>query len=111
MSDIERKIRERAYLLWEEQGRPAAKNLEHWLDAERSLEGQGSGGNEGEGSQTGAREYNRATREFVETGWVDAAAQEAANALDDETEAVDLQEAEEAGKARSHGEDPLLQRR
>jgi hypothetical protein len=110
MADINDEIRERAYLLWEQQGRPAGKDVDHWLAAERSLEGQGSDSNEGEGSQTGAREYNRSTREFVETGWVEAAAQEAANALDDETEAAELRKAEEAGKARSHGEDPQLQK-
>ncbi|GIK83260.1 MAG: hypothetical protein BroJett024_43650 [Alphaproteobacteria bacterium] len=31
------KIRERAYLLWEREGRPEGKALEHWLCAEAEL--------------------------------------------------------------------------
>lgn len=35
MSDVESRIRARAHALWEEQGRPAGKELEHW-DTARS---------------------------------------------------------------------------
>lgn len=34
----EQAIRERAYLLWEEEGRPYGKHLEHWLRAEIELD-------------------------------------------------------------------------
>jgi len=33
------KIRERAYLLWEREGRPEGMELEHWLCAEAELSG------------------------------------------------------------------------
>ena len=107
MSDTEQTIREHAYRLWEEQGRPEGREIEHWREAERIARGA----NEGEGSQTGAREYNQATREFINTGAVEEAAQEAAAALDDDAEAAELRKAEKAGKARSRGEDPVRKKR
>ena len=69
-----------------------------------------SGPNEGEGSQTGAREYNEATRKFVERGKVGQAAADAARAVSG-PEGDELKEAEAEGKRRSHGEDPLLCKR
>jgi Protein of unknown function (DUF2934) len=112
LTDKAQQIRELAYRLWEAQGRPEDKDAEHWREAEQALSEKPDAGdvNEGEGSQSGAREYNRSTVEFIETGWVEAAAQEAADALDDKVEAAELQKAEEAGKARSRGEDPLLKK-
>lgn len=35
--DLERKIRERAYRLWEGEGRPEGREAEHWREAERQL--------------------------------------------------------------------------
>jgi hypothetical protein len=63
--------------------------------------------NEGEGSQTGAREYNEATHAFVASGKVNEAAQKAAEAVSG-PEAESLRRAEEEGKRHSHGEDPAL---
>jgi hypothetical protein len=37
MCDLEQEIREYAYQLWEEQGRPHGREIEHWLKAERSV--------------------------------------------------------------------------
>jgi hypothetical protein len=105
MAENAQKIRDRAYQLWEEQGRPEGRETDHWAEAERQVR---PGVNEGEGSQTGARAYNEATREFVASGWVAAAAQEAENSLDDEAEAAELRRAEATGKSHSHGEDPVL---
>jgi hypothetical protein len=68
---------------------------------------QESGANEGEGSQTGARQYNEATREFIAGGKVKPAADDAARALDGR-EARTLRQAEAEGKRHSHGEDPKL---
>ena len=34
----ERTIHERAYFLWEEEGRPNGKHLEHWLRAETEID-------------------------------------------------------------------------
>jgi hypothetical protein len=113
MFDKPRQIRELAYRLWEEQGRPEGMEVEHWHETQRRLTEDADSGslNEGEASQSGARDYNRSTAEFVQSGWVEAAAQEAADALDDKDEAAELQKAEEAGKARSRGEDPLLKKK
>jgi hypothetical protein len=36
----ENAIRERAYLLWENEGRPDGKHLEHWLRAEGEVSGK-----------------------------------------------------------------------
>jgi len=33
-------IRERSYLIWESEGRPSGKELEHWVRAKRELEGK-----------------------------------------------------------------------
>lgn len=33
MADIEQRIRERAYRIWEEEGRPQGRDLEHWEQA------------------------------------------------------------------------------
>lgn len=41
--DIER-IRERAYFIWENLGRPHGKDLDHWLIAELEMLGGGRGG-------------------------------------------------------------------
>ena len=71
--------------------------------------GQSSGPNEGEGSQTGARQYNEATRNFVKSGQVDQKAREAAKAVDG-PEGEKLRRAEETGRSHSHGEDPALKR-
>jgi hypothetical protein len=68
-----------------------------------------SGPNEGEGSQTGARQYDEATRAFVASGKVKPAAEKAARDLDGPG-AESLKRAEEEGKKHSHGEDPLLRR-
>lgn len=65
------------------------------------------GPNEGEGSQTGARQYDDATRAFVSSGKVKQAAEEAARDVSG-PEADALRRAEEEGKKHSHGEDPLL---
>jgi len=36
-NDIEQRIRERAFLVWIEQGRPEGKDKEHWQQAESEL--------------------------------------------------------------------------
>jgi Protein of unknown function (DUF2934) len=110
MADDRRKrTEERAYELWQREGQPEGRHLEHWLAAERE-DASGEEANEGEGNRTAAREYNRDTRDFVESGEVETKAREAEEALDG-PEAKELAEAEEAGKRRSRGEDPALRRR
>ena len=53
---------------------------------------------EGEGSYSGTRAYNKATRDFVATGKADKAAQDAERALDS-AEGAELKAAEAKGKA------------
>ncbi len=68
-----------------------------------------SGPNEGEGSQTGARQYDEATRAFVASGKVKQAANEAVRDISG-PDADALKRAEAEGKKHSHGEDPLLRK-
>jgi hypothetical protein len=53
---------------------------------------------EGEGSYSGTRAYNKATKEFIDAGKVDKAAKEASRAFDSD-EASELAAAEARGKA------------
>lgn len=110
--DDSRRVRERAHRLWEEQGRPEGLATDHWHQAEREIrEEAGQGAVEGEGSYTGARDYNEATTDFAQSGKVESAVQDAADALDDPAQAADMQKAEAAGKQRSRGEDPTLRKK
>ena len=63
--------------------------------------------NEGEGSRSAARDYNKRTRDFVKTGRVGTAAKQAEAAMDTE-EVTKLREAEVKGKSEARGEDPQL---
>lgn len=40
MHDPMQKIRERAHAIWEQEGRPDGRELEHWERAERELDGE-----------------------------------------------------------------------
>jgi hypothetical protein len=62
----------------------------------------------GEGNYKASREYNEATRQFVESGRVDEAARDAQPRNPEERE--ELRRAEKAGRRRSKGEDPALHR-
>lgn len=46
-------VRERAYLIWETEGRPDGRDLEHWLQAEREVA-------QGNGAATAAKSKRRA---------------------------------------------------
>lgn len=61
---------------------------------------------EGEGSYTATMRYNERTRQFVESGKTEQAAQDATPRS--QQEAREMQEAERKGKAHSKGEDPAL---
>jgi general stress protein 26 len=63
----------------------------------------------GEGNYAASREYNDATRQFVQAGRVEDAAEAAAPAH--AHEAADLERAEEIGKRRAKEEDPQVVRR
>jgi len=105
-----RKISERAYRLWETEGQPAGRDLEHWVRAEREeADADPSQANEGEGNRTAARAYNRKAKQFAATGPVKAQARKAAADLDG-PEAGALREAELVGKRHARGEDPAVKR-
>ena len=63
--------------------------------------------NEGEGNKTAAREYNRETTAFAQSGQVEGKAREAKQAIEGD-EADALRAAEREGKSHAHGEDRLL---
>ena len=64
---------------------------------------------QGEGDYAAGRRYDKAAREFAESGKVEPAAHEAAP--DSDTEAEDMKRAEEIGKSHSKGEDPALNKK
>lgn len=106
----EKKIRRRAYEIWEQEGRPQSRDHDHWLRAEAELAAAGPQGNEGEGSRTAALAYDRSQTEFAEKADVTGLAEAAAAALDG-AEGAELRAAEAAGRAHSKGEDPELNKK
>lgn len=64
--------------------------------------------NQGEGDYESARRYNEATQAFVHADRVAPAVQAAAPATS--LEANELEASEQAGRARSKGEDPTVER-
>ena len=64
---------------------------------------------QGEGDYNAARRYDKATREFAESGKVEPAAQDAAPGS--AAEAEQMQQAEEIGKSHSKGEDLVTNKR
>jgi len=116
MSDERRQqISEKAYRLWQTEGQPQGRDLDHWVQAERevsSTQAETSGStqaNEGEGNRTAARAYNRKAKQFAENGPVEQQARKAKADLDG-PEGKALREAELIGKSHSHGEDPTVRR-
>ena len=93
--DDKRRIREWAYDLWEKEGRPTGRALDHWLEAERRERASGPAqqANEGEGNRTAAREVN-GEAEAVLAG----------------DERKSLKKAERTGRRRGRGEDPEVKR-
>jgi hypothetical protein len=61
---------------------------------------------QGEGDYEAGRRYDKASRDFAESGKVEPAARDAAP--DNAREAEELERAEEEGKSHAKGEDPLL---
>lgn len=61
---------------------------------------------EGEGSYTAAKDYDKRTKKFIDSGKVDQAANDAAPKSDQE--AREMQEAERVGKKHIKDEDPAV---
>jgi hypothetical protein len=70
--NVERRIRDRAYSIWEEEGRPAGRDIEHWLRAAQEIaamagknaaspEAQGHAGPDAAAATTKAPRRPRAT--------------------------------------------------
>ena len=66
------------------------------------------GGDHGEGSYAGTRQYDEAVKDFAESGRVEHAARAAAPKS--QAEAREMEAAEAEGKRRAKGEDPALAR-
>jgi hypothetical protein len=64
---------------------------------------------QGEGDYEAARRYDKASRDFAQSGRVEPAAHDAAP--DDAREAAELEQAEQKGKSHSKGEGPLVSKR
>ena len=64
---------------------------------------------QGEGDYEAGRRYDKASREFAESGRVEPAAHDAAP--ESEQEAEQLERAEQEGKSHSKGEGPLVSRK
>lgn len=75
----------------------------------KSTDQKGSDRNEGEGSRTAARQFNKQAREFAKSGKVDAAAEKAKEALQG-PEREELKEAEAKGQERAREQDPAVGR-
>jgi len=43
-ADLTQRIQQRAYELWEKEGRPQGREHAHWQQAEREVQGRGAGG-------------------------------------------------------------------
>ncbi|HWI11427.1 MAG TPA: hypothetical protein VNU48_08880 [Burkholderiaceae bacterium] len=63
---------------------------------------------QGEGNYDATRRYDKAAREFVQSGKVDDAAQAAEPGSPEQAES--LKRAEEVGKSHSKGEDPAVRK-
>lgn len=61
---------------------------------------------QGEGDYNAGRRYDKATREFAESGKVEPAARDAAP--DNNSQAKELEQAEEIGKSHSKGEGSMV---
>ena len=98
-------LRSRAYQIWESEGRPQGRDLEHWLEAERELEAEDRKPRpkKEEAGLEAARAYNRDAQEFGRHENVEAKAQEAKHAIEG-AEASELKRAEAIGKSRSRGQ-------
>lgn len=104
-SDLIERIRERAYQIWEGNGREGNPE-EHWLQAEREILGNEAAPRESfSGEAAGlnaARTYDNNVKKFEQSGRVNEKVKEAEQALEG-PERDELKRAEEAGKRRARG--------
>jgi Protein of unknown function (DUF2934) len=99
MDDYTRRVRLRAYLIWEREGRPEGSDAEHWQQAEREVAQE----DDAAGLQAG-RAYDKGMKEFEKSGRVEKAAKEAQKALEG-SERDELERAQETARRASKGDD------
>ncbi len=99
MDDYIRRVRLRAYLIWERQGRPEGREVEHWLAAERDVAQE----EDAAGLRAG-RQYDEDLSRFENGGRVEKAAKAAREALEG-PERDQLEWAQETARRASKGED------
>lgn len=110
MSDRIQRIHEHAYHLWEREGRPEGRHLEHWSQAEQEINEQedfanghqvNSAGSDPHGIHA-AEKYNHDVQEMIRSAKSEEAAYAAKRAVEG-PERESLKAAEEAGKRASKG--------
>ena len=99
MNDYIRRVRLRAYLIWEREGRPEGRDVEHWQQAEREVAQE----DDTAGLQAG-RAYDKGIRDFEKSGRVERAATEAQQALEG-PERDELERAQGTARRASKGDD------
>jgi hypothetical protein len=104
MDDYVRRVRLRAYLIWEREGRPEGKEVEHWLAAEREIAQE----EDAAGLRAGMA-YDKDVEKFERTGRVEKAAKDAQEALNGR-ERDELERAQEIGRRAGKGDDPAGKR-
>ena len=66
MDDYTQRVRLRAYLIWEREGRPEGLADDHWLEAERDVAQE----EDAAGLRAG-RAYDKGVKEFTQSGRVE----------------------------------------
>lgn len=104
MDDYVKRVRLRAFLIWEREGQPEGHEADHWLAAEREIAQE----EDAAGLRAG-REYDRGVEEFEKSGRVEEAAKKARKALDG-PERDDLEKAQETARRKGKGDDTASER-
>jgi hypothetical protein len=99
LDDYTQRVRLRAYLIWEREGRPQGRDAEHWRQAEHEVAQE-----EDAAGVPAASEYDKGVKEFAKSGRVERAAKEAQHALQD-AERDDLERAQETARRAGRGDD------
>ena len=105
MDDYVKRLHLRAYLIWERDGRPVGREVDHWLAAERELAKE----EEDAAGLRAGRAYDEGVKEFEKSGRVAEAAEKARKALDS-SERDDLEKAQEAARRKGRGDDRSAER-
>jgi len=104
MDDYVKRLHLRAYLIWEREGRPEGREIDHWLAAEREAKEE----EDAAGLRAG-RAYDEGVAEFEKSGKVAEAAEKARKALDS-PEREELEKAQETARRRGKGDDRSAER-